>query len=180
VIKLSIKGIDADKLKSTIDSCLRAVPKTEYEHLPNVLLEKGHTRFFFLGNDKFLVIDFLDDEEAERIQKLSEKGLFPFPGLIKPEQLKMSAAFAFNSSRNGLVRGCSINNMFSFSMGKDSTVIIQDHRQSIKTEELGDYSYTIKLAYLLSFGEEINFENIYSFVRELILNSYKQWGVNLG
>ena len=44
--------------------------------------------------------------------------------------------------------------MFSFSIGKDSTIIIQDHKQHIKTEELGERDYTIKLAYLISFGVE--------------------------
>lgn len=178
--KLSKLEIDTNRLKTTIDNCLRAVPQTQYEHLPKILLEKGRTRFFFLGNDQFLIIDFLDDEEAKRISNLQEKGLFPFPGLIKPDQVEMSAAFRFDKSKNGLVNGCSVSNMFSFSLGQDSTVTIQDHKQSIKTEELGEYSYTIKLAYLLSFGTEIIPANVYDSIRELIFNSFKQWGVNLG
>lgn len=173
-------GIDVPKLRIAIDECLRRVPPTQYEHLPEVLLEKGQTRFLILSTDKFIIIDFLDDEEAKRISDLKKKGHFPFPGLIKPDQLKMSAAFRFEKARNGLVQGCSVNNMFSFSIGKDSSFIIQNHKQQIKTEELGEYNYTIKLAYLISFGDEITQSNIYDIAKDLMFYSFQRWGIDLG
>jgi len=95
---MSRKDIKIDELRSVVEECLRLIPKTEYERLPDVLLEKGQTRFFILINDKFIIIDFLDDEEAKRISTLNEKGYFPFPGLIKPDQLKMSAAIRFENA----------------------------------------------------------------------------------
>lgn len=176
---MSRKDIKIDELRSVVEECLRLVPKTEYERLPDVLLEKGQTRFFILINDKFIIIDFLDDEEAKRISTLNEKGYFPFPGLIKPDQLEMSAAIRFEKAKNALVQGCSFNNIFSFSVGKDSTIIIQNHKQKIRTEELGESNYTIKLAYLISFGDEITPSNIYDVVRDLMLESFRKWGIKL-
>jgi hypothetical protein len=174
------QGIDSAKLKTVIENCLKEVPETEWKRLPEVLLEKGRTRFFVLATEEFFIIDFLDDEEAKRISDLQEKGYFPFPGLIKPDQLRMSAAFRFEKAKNALVRNCSVNNMFSFSIGKDSTIIIQDHKQHIKTEELGERDYTIKLAYLISFGVEINRSNLLDNVKELMFESFRQWGIDLG
>jgi hypothetical protein len=175
---MSNEDIDNSKLRTVIEECLRQIPKTEYEHVPDVLQEKGRTRFFVLTTDKFIIIDFLDDEEAKRISYLKEKNYFPFPGLIKPDPLKMSAAFRFEKAKNAFVQGCSVNNMFSFSLGKDSTIIIQNHKQQIKTKELGDSNYTIKLAYLISFGDEITKSNFYDVLRNLMLESFKRWGIN--
>lgn len=172
-------GIDYARLRAVIEKCLRQIPKTEYRHLPEVLLEKGQTRFFILSTGEFIIIDFLDNEEAKRLSDLKEKNYFPFPGLIKPEQLVMSAAFRFEKAKNAFVQGCSVNNMFSFSLGGDSTIIIQNHRQQIKTEELKESVYTIKLAYLISFGDEITPSNIYDVLRDLMLESFRTWGVEL-
>jgi hypothetical protein len=174
------QGIDSARLTTIIENCLRKIPQTESKRLPKVLLEIGRTRFFVLATEEFIIIDFLDDEEAKRISDLKERNYFPFPGLIKPDQLEMSAAFRLEKAKNALVRGCSVNNMFSFSIGKDSTIIIQDHKQRMKIKELGESDYTIKLAYLISFGVEINRSNFYDKVKELMFESFKQWGINLG
>ena len=172
--------IDRAKLTTVVEDCLRKIPKSETDHLPKILLEKGQTRFFVLTTKEFLLISFLDDEEAKRISDLKEKGYFPFPGLIKPDQVQMSAAFRFEKTKYAYVKGCSVNNMFSFSVGKDSTITIQDHKQRMRTEELGEVTYTIKLAYLISFGDEITQSNIYDNLKGLMFESFKQWGVNIG
>ena len=172
-------GIDQVKIRNIIEECLGQIPKTQYVHLPKILLEKGQTRFLILITDDFVIIDFLDDEEAKRISELKEKNYFPFPGFIKPKQMKMSAAFRFEKTKHAIVQGCTVNNMFSFSLGKDSTIIIQDHKQLIKTEELKERSYTIKLAYLISFGDEITQLTIYDVLRDLMLESFRKWGVDL-
>jgi hypothetical protein len=176
---MSNTRIDYVRLRTVIEDCLKQIPKTEYVHLPEVLLEKGQTRFFILSTDEFIIIDFLDDEEAKRISDLKEKNYFPFPGLIKPKQLKMSAAFQFERAKYAFVQGCSVNNMFSFALGRDSTIIIQNHSQQIKTEELKESIYTIKLAYLISFGDDITQSNIYDVVRDLMLESFRNWGIKL-
>lgn len=176
---MSNTAIDYVRLRTVIEECLKQIPKTGYVHLPEVLLEKGQTRFFILSTDEFIIIDFVDDEEAKRISDLKEKNYFPFPGLIKPKQLKMSAAFRFEKAKNAFVQGCSVNNMFSFALGRDSTIIIQNHSQQIKTEELKESIYTIKLAYLISFGDEITQSNIYDVVRDLMLESFRKWGIEL-
>jgi hypothetical protein len=176
---MSKTGIDSGKIRTVIEECLRKIPKTEYMRLPKVLSEKGQTRFFILSTDEFVIIDFLDDEEAKRISDLKEKKYTPFPGFIKPKTVEMSAAFRFEKAKYAFLKGCSINNMFSFSLGKDSTIIIQDHKQLIKTEGLKEYSYTIKLAYLISFGDEITQSTIYDVVKDLMLESFRTWGIDL-
>ncbi len=171
-------GAETSKIRDVVETCLRKVQKQDWTHLPQVLLEKGQTRFFILTTNSFLIIDFLDGEEAKRVSELTKKGYFPFPGLIKPATLKMSAAFHFEKTRNALVQGCTVNNMFSFSIGKDTTLIIRDHRQKINTKEFGESSYVIKLAYLISFGDEITNSNLYDELGNLMVESFKQWGIS--
>ena len=173
-------GIDLAKFGSVIEETLKKVPHEQYGRLPEVLLEKGQTRYFVLCTEDYVIIDFLDDTEAQRISALQTKGYFPFPGLIKPKPLEMSAAFHFEKTKYAVLQGCSISNMFSFSLGKDSTIVIQNHQQQIKTEELQSSVYTIKLAYLISFGDEITKSNIFDVVKDLLLESFKMWGIALG
>ena len=88
----SAKGtrIDETDFKTAIDECIKAVPSGEKEKLPKVLLTKHN--FFFIGNSNFFFINFIDKDELQRILSLKDKNFFPFPGLIKPDNIEMSAA----------------------------------------------------------------------------------------
>jgi hypothetical protein len=90
----------------------------------------------------------------------------------------MSAAFRFEKT-SAFLQGCRVNNIFSFSLGKDAALIVRDHFQNIKTNELGDYNYTLKLAYLISFGNEITYSNFYEALEKLLKESFRQWGVSI-
>lgn len=171
--------LDGKRIKAVIEECLKRIPKTEYQHIPNVLTEPGQTTFSLLITDEFAMVNFTDSDERKRLSEIEKKGLFPYPGLIKPEALKMAAAFRFENSKNVILEKCSVNNMYSLSIGKDTAIVLRDHRQSIKTEELNLYVYTIKLAYIISFGDKITRANFYDSLKDLMLYSFGQWGVNL-
>jgi hypothetical protein len=59
-------------------------------------------------------------------------------------------------------------------------MIISDYKQSIKTNELGIYSYAIGLAYIISFGNEIVKDNLYDYLDGLVAYSVEKWRVSVG
>lgn len=169
-------GIDLKRLRETIVQCLLQVQASDRSRLPKVLQE-DNIRWFAQLNTQYMILEFVDDEEIQRLGALSEKKFAQFPGLLKPKGTEMSAAFRFEKMKNVFVQGCTVNNMFSFSLGKDTTVIVQDHKQQFKTPELGDYEYVINLAYLISWGDEINRDTLYATVEDLMKSSFRKWGI---
>lgn len=169
------ESIDLNRLRNLVKNRLLLVPEEIRRFLPPVL-SKPKVGLFTYPTDTYFILAFVDAVERERIQKLTEKGYHPFPGLIKPHTgNSVSVAFKLANSRNVLIQANTVKNLFSFSLGKDCTLILRDHKQSINTKELGIYEYTINLAYIISFGDEINSDNLYDYVEDLIAYSFKQW-----
>jgi hypothetical protein len=171
---LSNTSYSDKKVKEIIEKYLFQVPPETRKTFPAILLE-ANVKSFSLWSDSFFILDFIDNEEKGRINDLKEKGIFPFPGLIKPENIVGSTAFHLENSRNGLIDHNVVKNLFTFDIGRDSTVILRDHKQQIKTIELGDYTYKIRLAYLIFFGDIINRKNMFDFLESLISYSVKIW-----
>jgi hypothetical protein len=172
-------SLDEKRIKAVIEDCLKRIPKTEYQRIPDVLTEPGQTTYSLLITDEFAMVNFTNSDERNRLSEIEKRGLFPYPGLIKPDPIKMASAFRFEKTKNVMLEKCSVNNMYSLSLGKDSTIVLRDHKQSIKTEELNLYVYTIKLAYIISFGDQITHNNFYDLLKELMLYSFRQWGIAL-
>lgn len=142
----------------------------DYE-LPEVLkhpfeLIKVHSSCYFI-----LMIG--QHADIERVKNLYGKGIVPFPGLIT-ENTDHPVAIKLNV-RNSFVKDCVVEGIFSFSLEKDSSVILQNHVQKLKTKELGVYEYRIPLAYILSYGDLIKKENVIDFAGELIAFSVQKW-----
>lgn len=115
----------------------------------------------------------LSDAEMLRITTLLGSGINPFPGLITANS--SGAAFGLDKSRNVSIENCKVENMVSIALGKDCSIMVSNHLQSINTIELGQYQYTVELAYIISFGEEINRANMYEFLADLVSYSVTQW-----
>ncbi|MCK4731662.1 MAG: hypothetical protein KAT65_04305 [Methanophagales archaeon] len=164
---------DQGRLKNIIEKRLLRVPSEIKKFFPPVLSKPG-VSFFTFSTDTYLILAFIDEVEKKRIEKLIKKGYHPFPGLIA-DDTSTPVAFRFKKSRNVFLERCTVENMFSLSLGGDSTVILCNHLQSINTFELGVYRYVVQLAYIISFGSEINRDNLYDFVEDLIAYSFKQW-----
>jgi len=161
------------RIKTIVEERLIRVTPEIKEILPTIFREK--IDFFTVLTDTHMVLDFIDEAEKERIQKLIEKNIHPFPYLIKPEETAGGCAFRFEKTKYALIEDCTVENMFSFSLGKDSTIILRNHTQIVNTRELGIYKYLIQLAYIISFGDEINRHNFYGALEDLIAYSLKTW-----
>jgi len=121
----------------------------------------------------YLLLVFASDSEMERIKGLRSRGMDPFPGLLTERE--GSAAFRIDSAKNMHLQGNSVQNLFSISLGSDSTIVIENHAQRINVTELGPYEYRVELAYIASFGEEINQTTIYSYLEDVIAYSVNSW-----
>jgi hypothetical protein len=149
------------------------------KYLPSVLTEP-QVHILTLLSDTYFVLAFFNETEWNKIKDFRERGLQPpLPFLIKPEGSMGPSAFSVEKTKNFLFRNNQVRNQYSFSLGKDSTVLLIEHRQSIESDEL-TADYTIGLAYLVSFGEEITSNNFYDFLEDLAAYSFKVWRSRLG
>lgn len=115
-----------------------------------------------------------------RGETLKKSEQSPFPYLIKPVNVKGSAALSFKNSRNMLISGCTTENAFSLELGEDSTIILYNHTQIYQSKGEGTKKYTIPLAYIISFGKEIRQSSAVDFLEDLIAYSTKQWKLEYG
>lgn len=166
--------INQKQLDDILNRRLVRILQEKKRNLPPVI-SKSKANYFTIFADQYFLLAFVSDAaESQRIKIISEKGYHPFPGLIA-DKASMPAAFSFKNRRNVFLMGNSVENMCSLSLGEDSTVILCDHKQSINTAEFGVYSYVVQLAYIVSFGKEINHGNMYDFLEDSIAYSIKKW-----
>jgi len=144
------------------------------KYLPRVLTE-SEVRILTILSDTYFILAFFNETEWAKIVEFRDKGLQPpLPGLIRPEADSGPSAFRIEKTKNFLFRNNQVSNQYSFSLGKDATILLIEHRQSIKSDEL-TVDYTIGLAYLVSFGEEITSSNFYGYLEDLAAYSLKLW-----
>jgi hypothetical protein len=164
-----------ERLDKILNKRLIKVSPNIKKLFPAVLSTKKVSYFPFL-TEKYFLLDFIDSEEKRRIEQLTRRGFHPFPGLIKEnETIPIGTAFRLENSRNTYIDNCNVNNIFSLSLGQDTTSILSNHTQSIQTDELGIYKYILKLAYIVSFGLQINRGNMLDFIEDLIAYSIDHW-----
>lgn len=171
---MSIVPVDKDRLRNLVTKRLLQAPNEVKELLPPVL-SKSETELRIFLFDTYLILEFADATEQQRLETLEKLGYPLFPDLVKPKNVEAGAAFRFVKSQNIFIKSCTVKDMFTFSLGEDCTIILQDHTQSKQLERLGRFEYVIDLAYIVSFGDEINSVTIYDFVEDLIAYSLKQW-----
>lgn len=164
--------IDIEKIKKIIESRIITAPFDFKTNFPDVI--KGEVHWIAFANEKLILLVFLDAVQMRRVVDYDQRGFEPFPGLITTEP-SLSAMMRMEKSKNNFVTGSSVSGMYSFSIGQDSTFIIQDHTQKLKTKEMGEVEYKVPLAYIISFGEDIEEDNAYQSLDELIAYSIKVW-----
>jgi hypothetical protein len=174
------KPIEIEKF----DSYLRRLIKKRLKNAPSeikksfpAVLNSQKIEYFSALDDKCFLIIFVDAKDKARIDSMVQRGRYPFPGLISYDS-HMPSFFVLGKSQNIYIKNCTVSNAFSFVYGPDSTVVLQDHHQMIDIKDQGPYEYSIKLAYLITFGEEIAQENIIKSLDELITFSITQWRKN--
>jgi hypothetical protein len=101
-----------------------------------------------------LIVAFLTSEEENRFKEYISRQLDPFVGLITTRSER--AEFRAERVRYATVRSCTVTNSFGFSLGPDSAILLEDHHQIIETADIGTVSYTVPLAYIISYGDSID------------------------
>ncbi len=164
--------IDNKKIKELIDRRIIQVPREIKKTLPHVI--QDNVRWVAFSNETLMLLVFLDIKEMKRIKEFSEKGYDLFPGFITTDK-DVGAAIRMANNKYGFVSGNTVSGMYSFFVGSDSSFVVQNHTQSLKTNELDELKYTIPLAYVVSFGEDTSESNSYKILEDLISYSIKTW-----
>ncbi|TKJ41736.1 hypothetical protein CEE37_03980 [candidate division LCP-89 bacterium B3_LCP] len=167
------EGIDKVRIEDIIVKRFISAPSEMRKQFPTVVnSEKPIWRA--IRTELYVLLVFISDEEKERIDNLIFKKYFPFPGLISSDT-SVKAAFKLEGAKKIYIRDCTVNEMYSLTLEANSTVIIQNLEQTVKTIDLDIQRYTLELAYLISFGEEINSSNMYDYIDGLIAYSIEMW-----
>lgn len=165
-------NIDPLRVRLIIDNRLAHAPMKIKDFFPKVLSLKP-VSWVTISPPEYLMVAFLNPGDENRINELISKRFDPFPGLITLNN--QGAAFRVEKSRNMLIQDSKVKNSYTLSLGVDSTIIVSNHTQSIKTKELGQIEYHIPLAYIVSYGHEINKATVYEYFEGLIAYSINIW-----
>lgn len=164
--------IDIERIESVIKKRLISAPPAAKSSFPKILKQKL-VSWASIPESKYFLVVFLDTAEQSRINDFIKMNLNPFPGLITTGN--ESAAFKVENSRYLVVKSNNVCNSFTFSLGPDSTILLEDHRQGINTKDFGQVDYLIPLAYILSYGDEINEATLPEYFEGLVAHSINLW-----
>ena len=163
---------EPQKIRSIIEKLLIQAPPDVKASFPPVL-RQGRVLPVIVFQPKYLIVAFLTAEEERRFRECISRETDPFIGLITtgPER----AAFRVEKARYVTARSCTVTNSFGFSLGPDSTILLEDHRQIVETTDIGMVSYTVPLAYIISYGDDIDPTTVYEHVEGLVIYSTNMW-----
>lgn len=164
---------DTAKIKSVIEKRLiQAAPAIKAAFPP--VLRQHRVMSAIVSEPQYLMVVFFTEKEEKRFMKCITLQTDPFVGLITTGSEK--ATLRADKARYVTVRSCTIgNNFFGFSLGSDSTILLEDHHQIIETADIGKVSYTVSLAYIISYGEEIVQSTIHEHFDCLVAYSMNMW-----
>lgn len=163
------------QVRDIVERRLLNAPEKLREYLPQILFKPDVDCFLYL-TDAYFILALVDMDAKTRFKKLEKKWGEPFPFLIKPKQTPSSMAtfIHLEKTQKGLLDHNSVKNAFALSLGKDCTVMLWNHKQSMETRQV-ILEYVVDLAYIISFGDQINLRNCPTFLEDLIAFSLKQW-----
>ena len=164
--------LDSAKIAAIIEKRLVRAPNEAKKAFPPVL-KLARFSWATISEPEYLMVVFLTPEDEKRINESISKRVNPFLGLITVGP--QGAAFRVEKSRNMFIKSCTVSNSYAISLGHDSTIILEDHKQSIHTRDIGTVSYSLPLAYIISFGNEIDHATIYEYFESLVAYSTNMW-----
>lgn len=163
---------EQERIKSIIEKRLVYAPPDVKASFPPVL-RQDRILSAIISEPDYLVVAFLTTEEEKRYQECMVKQIGPLVGLITTGPEK--AAFRVERAICTTVRSCTVTNTYGFSLGPDSTILLEDHHQIIETTANGTVSYTVPLAYIISYGQDINHSTVYRHLDGLVAYSTNMW-----
>jgi hypothetical protein len=172
----SSTSTEPQKIRSIIEKLLVQAPPDIKTSFPPVL-RQGRVLPVIVFQPEYLIVAFLTAEEERRFRECISRETDPFIGLITtgPE----GAAFRVEKARYVTARSCTVANSFGFSLGPDSTILLENHRQIVETDDIGMVSYTVTLAYIISYGDDIDPTTVYEHIEGLIAYSTNMWGESI-
>ena len=171
-MKTNESALDPERIKSIIEKRLVRAPSEAKTSFPDVLKQE-RIPWVTISEPEYLMIIFLTTEDEKRVNECILKKINPFLGLITTGP--QGAAFRVEKSRYMAIRSCSVSNSFALSLGPDSTILLENHKQSVETNDIGTFSYTVPLSYILSYGDEINHATVCEYLEGLVAYSTNMW-----
>ena len=167
------------KMQSFLTENLLRAPAEIKRIGPSILSIEGVSILIFSAPD-YLIIDFLKPIDRDRIRQLQRQNINPFFPLIKPREIEGPVFFSLgDKSRNIYFGKTTLKDGFGFAIGKDCTLILEEVTQSVLIKGVRNES-TIDLAYIISFGDQINKENVIDFLSDAVSYSFEIWRKRVG
>jgi hypothetical protein len=160
------------RIRSIIEKLLVQAPSDVRATFPPVL-RQGKVLSAIISQPEYLIVAFLTAEEEKRFNECVSKQTDPFVGLITIRSER--AVFRVENTKYATARSCTVTNSFAFSLGPGSTILLEDHRQIVETVDIGTVSYTIPLAYIISYGNDIDVATVYEYLEGLVIYSMNMW-----
>jgi hypothetical protein len=164
--------VEPERIISIIEKRLTHAPPDIRASFPPVL-RQGRVLSATISQPEYFMVAFFTAEQEERFGAYIATRTNPFVGLITtgPER----AACRIEKATCAAARSCVVTNLFGFSLGPDSTILIEDHHQIIETADTGTISYTLPLAYVVSYGDQIYNATAYEYFDGLVAYSMNIW-----
>lgn len=174
---MSISDVDEVLNSERYRSIIRrlTLPKEKFITFFPPMFQSGSLKLVHYLTEDYFSLTFFNERYEKRIRRFLDNLYDPFPGLIKPRESDDPVAYTVNESKNLLFQNVTVRNMYSFSLGKDTTLILDNYLQSIKTLTLGEIEYIIDLSYIISFGNEISLGNFYDYLEDAIIYTINVW-----
>jgi len=144
--------ISNQEIHNIVDSRIFKAADSVKKHFPKSI-SSGSGFYLSFGNERLHAIIFLDRSEKNSLDARLKNQYDPFPGLLTTEE-GIGAAFRFENSKNCIIESCTVNNSYTLSLGKNSSIVLVDHNQEINTKELGALKYKIDLGFIITFPND--------------------------
>jgi len=158
---------------------IQKIIKTDFHNvnkrkLPEILKYRD-IKYGVIQNKYLIMIYFIKPKVQNEVDGYYKIYKEPFPGLFSYPNFEISSAFSIENSKNNYFKNNKVSNLYSFKIGKDSSFILENHNQVIRSPDGFMIDYVIDLAYVIFFGDIINISNFTEYLDDLIKYSIKIW-----
>jgi len=175
VSSLSEAGNLEYRAKNIVKERLLSIPEELKKYVPPILFQEDLAFYTKMTTNYFIFVCTSPQKRA--IFETMEKAIgTPFPHLITTHKTKKHM-FYVDRARNTAIGKMTLDvgPTHSFYIGRDSTLLLYDIRQKGIDKKLGDFQYDIDVAFIVSIGDEIRYDNLLVFFESLIAFAFKTW-----
>lgn len=153
---------------------VRKLPKHVRMKFPQILQKSDFDVATFVKDD-FVYSVVTSRVKALSLQRAVASGNDVFPGLFRPANSNIGAAFKLEISRFAYFKDCSVRNLFALDFGSDSSCVLEDLHVELDTPSRL-IAYDINLAFVVSFGSVTSREASVQEFSALIGYAFGEWG----